>query len=173
MFFDCKFSESNLTIFSNFVYLSKVTFRFLLCYSIQCTLLYKKCSFHLFTIAPSCSSLPSFLLYKKTSPTQKGERCFWRRRGDSLFAHRARHARVGDQQSTGLLIFRKLRFLPPVRVSTQQTKKHPLHFLLWIAKDVMVGVKRLELPTSCSQSKRATNCATPRYVLILQNITRY
>ena len=27
----------------------------------------------------------------------------------------------------------------------------------------MVGVKRLELPTSCSQSRRATNCATPRY----------
>ena len=26
----------------------------------------------------------------------------------------------------------------------------------------MVGVKRLELPTSCSQSRRATNCATPR-----------
>ena len=26
----------------------------------------------------------------------------------------------------------------------------------------VVGVKRLELPTSCSQSRRATNCATPR-----------
>ena len=31
---------------------------------------------------------------------------------------------------------------------------------------VVVGVKRLELPTSCSQSKRATNCATPRFILI-------
>ena len=27
----------------------------------------------------------------------------------------------------------------------------------------MVGVQRLELWTSCSQSRRATNCATPRY----------
>ncbi len=26
----------------------------------------------------------------------------------------------------------------------------------------LVEVKRLELPTSCSQSRRATNCATPR-----------
>ena len=26
----------------------------------------------------------------------------------------------------------------------------------------MVGVKGLEPPTSCSQSRRATNCATPR-----------
>ena len=27
----------------------------------------------------------------------------------------------------------------------------------------MVRVERLELPTSCSQSRRATNCATPGY----------
>ena len=29
----------------------------------------------------------------------------------------------------------------------------------------LVGVKRLELPTSCSQSRRATNCATPRFCI--------
>ena len=29
----------------------------------------------------------------------------------------------------------------------------------------MVGVQRLELWTSCSQSRRATNCATPRYLV--------
>ena len=31
----------------------------------------------------------------------------------------------------------------------------------------VVGVKRLELPTSCSQSRRATNCATPRFFIKL------
>ena len=30
----------------------------------------------------------------------------------------------------------------------------------------LVGVKRFELPTSCSQSRRATTCATPRYFYI-------
>ncbi len=39
----------------------------------------------------------------------------------------------------------------------------------------VVGVKRLELPTSCSQSRRATNCATPRdiklYLLFYIDIT--
>ena len=30
----------------------------------------------------------------------------------------------------------------------------------------MVGVKGFEPPTSCSQSRRATNCATPRYALV-------
>ena len=29
----------------------------------------------------------------------------------------------------------------------------------------LVGVKGFEPPTSCSQSKRATNCATPRQVV--------
>ena len=28
----------------------------------------------------------------------------------------------------------------------------------------MVGVARLELAASCSQSRRATNCATPRHL---------
>ncbi len=28
----------------------------------------------------------------------------------------------------------------------------------------VVGVKGFEPPTSCSQSRRATNCATPRYI---------
>ena len=31
----------------------------------------------------------------------------------------------------------------------------------------MVGVKGFEPPTSCSQSRRATNCATPRYAVVL------
>ena len=31
----------------------------------------------------------------------------------------------------------------------------------------MVRVGRLELPASCSQSKRATNCATPGYGIVL------
>ena len=31
---------------------------------------------------------------------------------------------------------------------------------------VLVGVGRLELPASCSQSRRATNCATPRYAVL-------
>ena len=31
---------------------------------------------------------------------------------------------------------------------------------------VLVGVGRLELPASCSQSRRATNCATPRYTVL-------
>ncbi len=39
----------------------------------------------------------------------------------------------------------------------QQTFSDPLMILL------MVGVARLELAASCSQSRRATNCATPRY----------
>src|SRR5699024_8154522 len=34
----------------------------------------------------------------------------------------------------------------------------------------LVGVARLELAASCSQSWRATNCATPRYILL--SITR-
>ena len=29
---------------------------------------------------------------------------------------------------------------------------------------ILVGVKGLEPPASCSQSRRATNCATPRYI---------
>ena len=32
--------------------------------------------------------------------------------------------------------------------------------------ELLVGVKRLELPTSCSQSKRATNCANPGFLVI-------
>ena len=32
--------------------------------------------------------------------------------------------------------------------------------------DSVVGVGRLELPASCSQSRRATNCATPRYAVL-------
>ena len=32
--------------------------------------------------------------------------------------------------------------------------------------ELLVGVKRLELPTSCSQSKRATNCANPGFWVI-------
>ena len=39
-----------------------------------------------------------------------------------------------------------------------ETPRKPL-----VYEELMVGVKRLELPTSCSQSRRATNCATPRY----------
>ena len=31
----------------------------------------------------------------------------------------------------------------------------------------LVRVGRLELPASCSQSKRATNCATPGYIHVL------
>ena len=31
----------------------------------------------------------------------------------------------------------------------------------------LVRVGRLELPASCSQSKRATNCATPGYIQLL------
>ncbi len=31
----------------------------------------------------------------------------------------------------------------------------------------VVGAPRLELGTSCSQSKRATNCATPRKIVII------
>ena len=31
-----------------------------------------------------------------------------------------------------------------------------------VSEDFLVGVKRLELPTSWSQTRRATNCATPR-----------
>ena len=32
---------------------------------------------------------------------------------------------------------------------------------------ILVGVKGLEPPASCSQSRRATNCATPGYFVIL------
>ena len=31
---------------------------------------------------------------------------------------------------------------------------------------ILVGVKGLEPPASCSQSRRATNCATPRYAVL-------
>ncbi len=34
----------------------------------------------------------------------------------------------------------------------------------------LVGVKRLELPTFWSQTRRATNCATPRLKICLQSI---
>ena len=34
-------------------------------------------------------------IVEKPSSALKGKRWLWRRRGDSLFAHRARHARVG------------------------------------------------------------------------------
>ena len=36
----------------------------------------------------------------------------------------------------------------------------------------MVRVGRLELPASCSQSKRATNCATPGYSVFLHDTMR-
>ena len=35
---------------------------------------------------------------------------------------------------------------------------------------LLVGVKRLELPTFWSQTRRATNCATPRLKICLQSI---
>ena len=37
----------------------------------------------------------------------------------------------------------------------------------YVVKRLLVGVKRLELPTSWSQTMRATNCATPRFVTTL------
>ena len=36
-----------------------------------------------------------------------------------------------------------------------------------LSVNFLVGVKGLEPPASCSQSRRATNCATPGYFVIL------
>ena len=41
----------------------------------------------------------------------------------------------------------------------------------WVGSFILVRDGRLELPTSCSQSKRATNCANPGF-LVIQFCTR-
>ena len=62
--------------------------------------------------------------------------------------------------------------------STKNLKQHPVkkrksplkkprysrHFQRCIVAFILVGVARLELAASCSQSRRATNCATPRHL---------
>ena len=37
----------------------------------------------------------------------------------------------------------------------------------WVGSFILVGVRGLEPRASCSQSRRATNCATPRYEIVV------
>ena len=71
------------------------------------------------------------------------------------------HIRFGVISLKNAVILRILRYkttLPNPQASSTCSN--------WVGSFILVRDGRLELPTSCSQSKRATNCANPGFLVI-------
>ena len=103
---------------------------------------------YLFNIKKWCSQVKSLMNTK-----------YGRSEGTRFAPPLRRLGRSRSQQSTGLL-------LCTARPSSPISQKKNLPIPDGIRR-FLVGVKGLEPPASWSQTRRATNCATPRYNIIV------
>ena len=107
-----------------------------------------------------CAARPSNPFpVKKTSAAPAAPPLLFGRSEGIRFARLRALGRSRSQVSTGHLLCAARPSNPfPVKKQAQRLRHHSCF---------LVGVKGFEPPTSCSQSRRATNCATPRHIQLL------